>query len=121
MKQHVSFTNQMIGYTVVDAAERPLGTLVVLYADAESGEVVFGGIAMIRRGRRRTVFLPLDSARIDGQIITVRCGGQLVRRAPATQSGRPLPADSEPDLFAHYDMTYTTPSSASRRLLPAQI
>jgi hypothetical protein len=120
MDQHVEFTKHLIGFSVVDAAGAPLGSLSALYTDAESGEVVFGAITMSRRRRRRTVLLPLDSARVDGNTITVRCGSKLVRRAPATQSGHGLAAHSEADLYAHYDMSYTPVESATCRLVPAQ-
>ncbi len=101
---------------MLDAAGARLGQLTALYADADTGSMVFGGVAMLRRGRRRTVFVPLDSARLRASTITLRCGGQLVRRAPNVQVGRDLPADSEPDLYAHYDMAYLPSTTASRRL-----
>ncbi len=119
MPDDVEFTDNLIGCTVLDATGSALGPLTALYADADTGRTVFGGIAMIRRGRRRTVFAPLHGAYVAGRTITLRCGGLLVRRAPNVRAGRGLPADAEPDLYTHYDMTYAPSATASRRLRPA--
>jgi hypothetical protein len=108
----------LIGCTVHDAAGATLGPLTVLYADAETGEVGYAGITMIRRGRRRTVIVPLDGARTEGRTVTVRCGRQLVRRAPNMQLGRRLPAEAEPRLYALYEVPYKAPAGRTRRLHP---
>jgi hypothetical protein len=108
---------------VLDGLGERLGHLVALYTDAETDAetdaVAFAGVAMVRRGRRRVVFAPLDGAVISQHAITLRCGKQLVRRAPSVQAGRPLPADAEPALFAHYEMLFTPATTAGRRLILA--
>jgi hypothetical protein len=110
---------QLIGHPVLDAAGGSLGVLTSLFADVDTGQIVFGGITMIRRGRRRIVFVPLASAHVSGQTITLRCGGQLVRRAPNVQPGRRLHADDERGLYDHYEMPYSPVATGRRRLLQA--
>ena len=105
------------GCTVRDGLGTRLGRLDDIYADADTREVVFASVAMKRRGRRRSVFVPVTGAVVDGNTITLRCGAQLVRRAPWVHSGRSLPVEDEPALYAHYDMLYVEPRSTSRRLL----
>jgi hypothetical protein len=125
-------TNGMIGWPVQDGLRRRLGHLASLYVDVdgeESAELVpggaaesetarFAGVAMLRRGRRRIVFVSLAGATVESACITLACGGQLVRSAPNVQVGRPLPADAEAPLFAHYGLRYNPSSDGARRLVP---
>ncbi|HKC28334.1 MAG TPA: hypothetical protein VKB75_10010 [Jatrophihabitans sp.] len=111
------FTTDLIGHTVLDGESKRLGPLTALYADADSHALTFAAVTMIRRGRRRSVFVPLRGALVSGSSITLRCGAQLVRRAPSVQAGRPLPAEAESDLFAHYEMPYAPAAAGQRRLL----
>jgi len=113
-------TNAMLGRAVFDGRGERLGNLAALYADTDTDAIAFASVAMLRRGRRRLVFVPLVGARIEPDSITLRCGKQLVCSAPSTQAGHPLPADAEPTLFAHYDLPYTPATSAARRLAPAE-
>jgi hypothetical protein len=78
--------------------------------------VSFAGVAMIRRGRRRLVFVSLTDASIGSASVTVKCGKELARRAPSVRHGETLPADAEPALFAHYDIPYLSPQTNRRRL-----
>jgi len=51
----------------------------------------FAGVAVIRRGRRRIVFVPLRGATLRPASITVTCGKLLARRAPSVRPGKTLP------------------------------
>ena len=113
------FTNAMLGRAVFDGLGERLGNLAALFSDTDTDAIAFASVAMLRRGRRRLVFVPLVGARIEPDAITLRCGKQLVCRAPSVQAGHPLPADVEPTLFAHYDLPYTPATGAARRLAPA--
>jgi hypothetical protein len=81
------FSSDLLGHTVLDAARERIGQLASLYDDVDTGDTCFGGVAMIRRGRRRIVFVPLVDATIGPASVTVRCGKDRARRAP---SGRQL-------------------------------
>lgn len=121
------YTNGMIGWPVQDGLRIRLGHLASLYVDveaeggpggaAESQTACFAGVAMLRRGRRRIVFVSLAGATVESDCITLACGGRLVRAGPNVQVGRPLPADAEPALFAHYGLRYSSPSEGVRRLV----
>ena len=124
------YTNGLIGWPVQDGLRHRLGHLASLYIDVDAEapterapgiaaqEVRFAGVAMIRRGRRRIVFVSLVGAKLESDCITLACGGQLVRTAPNVQVGRPLTADVEPALFAHYDVRYRPSAGGARRLVP---
>ena len=115
------FTADIVGRAVFDAGGERIGQLVDLYANTETGAVCFAGVAMMRRGRRRLVFVSLTDARIEAASVTVRCGKELARRAPSVRIGETLPADAEPALFAHYDMPYLSPETKKgRRLAPCR-
>ena len=75
---------------------------------------------MLRRGRRRIVFVSLSGATVEAEWITLACGGQLVRSGPNVRAGRQLPADIEPALFTHYGLRYRPPSDGVRRLVPLE-
>lgn len=125
-------TNAMIGWPVQDGLRRRLGQLASLYVDvdaeepaervpggaAENDVACFAGVAMLRRGRRRIVFVSLAGATIESECITLACGGELVRTAPNVQVGHPLPVDVEPALFTHYGLRYVPSSDGVRRLVP---
>jgi hypothetical protein len=118
----------MIGWPVKDGLRRRLGHLASLYVDVETKggpgiateaeTACFAGVAMLRRGRRRIVFVSLDGATVGSECITLACGGQLARTGPNVHVGRPLPADAEQELFTHYGLRYSPPSDGVRRLIP---
>jgi hypothetical protein len=113
------FDASVLGRAVVDAAGEHIGQVSALYLDRDTGVVSFAGVAMIRRGRRRIVLVPLAGATLGPASIAVTCGKLLARRAPSVRPGETLPSDAEPVLFAHYDMPYVPrKSSGGRRLTP---
>lgn len=113
------FDDEVVGCAVLDAAGAHIGQVSTLYVDVDTGAVSFAGVAMIRRGRRRIVFMPLVGATLRRAALTLTCGKDLARRAPSVRPGEALPADVEADLFAHFDMPYGSRSpSDGRRLTP---
>jgi hypothetical protein len=106
----------LVGRKVIDAGGRRMGRLDGLYRDVDDPTVFFAAVAMIRRGRRRLVFVPLSGAKIDRTSIRLRCGGLLARRAPQTRPGRELPVELEADLYQHYDIPYQPREDGSARL-----
>ena len=112
------FPGDIVGRAVFAASGERIGRLVDVYTDTESGAVLFAGVAMVRRGRRRLVFVSLTGARLEQGTVTVQCGKDLARRAPYVRPGETLRVDTEPALFAHYDMPYTTFDARRPRLTP---
>jgi hypothetical protein len=108
-----------VGRTVLDAGGDCIGQVSTLYLDLDTGVVAFAGVAMIRRGRRRIVFVPLRGATLRPASITVACGKLLARRAVSVRPGQSLPVGAAADLFAHYDLPYVPPEPiGGRRLVP---
>lgn len=101
---------------MLDAAGQRLGRLECLYRDVDNPSVCFGVVPMIRRGRRRWVFVPLVDATVRPSSVTLRCGLQLARRAPQTRPGHDLPAELEADLYRHYDIPHQPRADRSSRL-----
>jgi len=109
-------TPHLVGHNVLDAAGQRLGRLDRLYRDVDDPGVCFGVVPMIRRGRRRWVFVPLVDATVAPSSVTLCCGAQLARRAPQTRPGRELPAEIEGDLYRHYDIPHQPRTDGSTRL-----
>jgi len=113
------FTTDIVGRKVLDARGERIGQLASLYLDTDTGAVSFAGVAMLRHGRRRLVFVPLADATVAPSSVTVKCGKELARRSPSVRPGHSLPAEAEPALFAHYDLAYApagSPRRSGRRL-----
>jgi hypothetical protein len=106
-----------IGLQVADAAGHSIGQLHHLFRDVEDSEVYFGAIPMLRRGRRRLVFVSLVDANVEPESITLRCGAELARRSPQTRPGRTLGVDVEADLYRHYGIAYRPRDDATTRLI----
>jgi hypothetical protein len=80
------FDAGVVGRTVRDAASDRIGQVSWLYLD--TGVVAFAGVAMIRRGRWRIVFVPLRDATLRPASITVTCGKLPAGRAPSVRPER---------------------------------
>ncbi len=111
-------TSEIVGRDVLDAAGERIGRLDSLYCDAADPTVVFAAVAMIRRGRRRLVYVSLVDAAVHPATVTVRCGQLLARRAPQTRPGAELPAELESDLYRHYELRYQPRADGAPRLRP---
>ena len=110
-------TVELIGRDVLDAAGQRLGRVDSLYRDVDTPDLAFAAVAMIRRGRRRLVFMPLTGAIIKPESVSLRCGALLARRAPQVRPGCGLPVELEADLYRHYDIAYRPRERGAARLL----
>ena len=106
----------LVGRDVFDARGERLGRLHSLYRDRDNEAVCFGAVAMLRRGRRRLVYMPLVDATVGPNSVTLRCGAELARRGPQTRPGQPLPVGAEPSLYAHFEIPYRPTPTPGRRL-----
>jgi len=109
---------ELVGRDVVDAIGQRIGRLESVYRDVEDQAVFFAAVAMLRRGRRRLVFVPLVDATIGPASVTLRCGALLARRAPQTRPGDLFPRELEADLYRHYDLPYRPRTNGRARLRP---
>jgi hypothetical protein len=111
-----SLNADLVGRAVFDGRGVRIGQLVTVYTDVDTDAMDFAGVQITRRGRRRAVLVPLTDAILGPARITVRCGRDLARSAPSVRVGDLLPADDEPQLFAHYDIDYHPAHDGARRL-----
>ena len=108
----------LLGRAVFDAAGQRIGRVHSLYRDRVADTVSFAAIEMLRRGRRRHVYVSLLDATVEPESITLRCGSQLARRAPQTRPGQSFTSDREGDLYRHFEIPYEElPSGAARLYL----
>ncbi|TAM92164.1 MAG: PRC-barrel domain containing protein [Jatrophihabitans sp.] len=110
-------TCELIGRDVLDAAGQRLGRVDSLYRDFDTPDLAFAAVAMIRRGWRRLVFVPLAGATLGEASVMLRCGALLARRAPQVRPGCGLPVEREADLYRHYDIAYRPRERGAARLL----
>jgi hypothetical protein len=67
-------------------------------------------------GRSRLVFVPLKDATVAPDHVRVQVPKKLAKDAPSIDTDGELMVESEPDVFAHYGLTYAAGSSGERRL-----
>jgi len=103
-------------HNVVDAAGHKIGTLESVYVDTATDQPAFATVTVGMPTRRRLTFVPLDGARVGPGYLQVTRAKHQVRGAPTIDVDGELPAQDEPAIFAHYDLTYAPGMSGERRL-----
>jgi hypothetical protein len=105
-------------HDVVDPDGKKIGTLESIYVNTATDEPSFatvtvgGGVF----GRRRLVFVPLDDALVGPGYLQVAYAKSVVKNAPAIDTDGVLPAEQEPEVFAHYQLAYVPGAGGERRL-----
>ncbi|MGW5421778.1 PRC-barrel domain-containing protein [Streptomyces sp. NPDC003943] len=103
-------------HDVVDADGKKIGTLESVYVDTATDEPSFATVTVGLPTRHRLVFVPLDEATVGPGYLKVPFGKSLVKDAPAIDTDGVLPAEREPDVFAHYKLEYQPGAGGERRL-----
>jgi hypothetical protein len=90
-----------IGFELDDLAGDRVGTVLGLYADAESGEPAWlvGGLG---RRRLKPVAIPYGDCAAGAGRVWVAHGRDLLKEAPAVDPARPLLREHELAICAHY-------------------
>jgi hypothetical protein len=57
-------------------------------------------------GKHRWAFVPLAGASAGQDHLQVTAGKKLVKDAPSIEPNGELSSEQEPDVYAHYEMTY---------------
>lgn len=104
------------GHDVVDQDRSKIGTLESVYYDTGSQLPSFASVTIGMIGRHRLTFVPLDGARVAPDHLRVTVDKKLVKDALSIDTDGELSADDEPDLFAHYGLTYQPGAGGERRL-----
>ncbi|MFH8386724.1 PRC-barrel domain-containing protein [Kitasatospora sp. NPDC018058] len=103
-------------HNVVDADGKKIGTLESVYVDTASDEPSFATVTVGLPTRHRLVFVPLGGAQVGPGYLKVAFAKSLVKNAPAIDTDGVLPAEQEPDVFAHYQLEYLPGAGGERRL-----
>lgn len=98
-----------IGGTVVGANGIPLGEIVDIYVDDQTGEAEWATVATSGSGDVR--FVPLAGARAEGEHFVVPWEEHVVRSAPALPYDGTLTEEDEEELHRHYDLSGAYPAA----------
>jgi hypothetical protein len=88
------------GLTVVDSDDQPLGKIIDIYLDRDTGLPEWALVAM--PGRRRRTFVPLAGAARNGNRVAVAVSQAAVGDAPTIRPGRELSDADAARLYGHY-------------------
>ena len=102
--------------TVVDREGNKIGSLEGLYYDTATQQPTFASVQVGIVGRHRLTFVPLDGARVAPDHVRVMVDKKVVKDALTIDTDGALTATQEPELFAHYGLSYVPGSGGERRL-----
>lgn len=103
------------GLAVVDQDGAKIGSLEGVYFDTSTDEAAF---ATVKVGlvNGKLIFVPLTGARVSPKHIRVMTDKKTARDAPAIATDGQLEATAEPQIYAHYGLSYGRGASGERRL-----
>ncbi|MFI1561787.1 PRC-barrel domain-containing protein [Streptomyces sp. NPDC020490] len=104
------------GHDVVDQDGHRIGQLESVYVDTKTDQPFFATVTVGLPTRRRLVFVPLPGATVGPGYLKVAHGKDVVKKAPSIDTDGELPASEEPEVFAHYEMSYAPGAGGERRL-----
>lgn len=103
-------------HDVVDREGSKIGSLEAVYYDTATQEPMFASVQIGMVGRHKLTFAPLDGARVAPGHVRVMADKKQVKDAPTIDTDGELDAATEPDLYEHYGLDYTSGASGERRL-----
>ncbi|MGH7640740.1 MAG: PRC-barrel domain-containing protein [Candidatus Dormibacteria bacterium] len=104
------------GDDVVDIGGEKIGTLEVVYYDAETDEPLFLGLKAGLLPPHLT-FVPVAGLSVGKHRLVTDQAKSVVRSAPTIGLADELPEDLEPKIFEHYEIPYHPAKSPSGRRL----
>jgi hypothetical protein len=104
------------GHDVVDPDSHKIGKLESIYVDTATDQALFATVTVGMPTHHRLVFVPLTGATVGPGYLRVGYEKSLVKDSPSIDIDGVLPAENEPEIFAHYDMEYVQGSSGERLL-----
>ena len=103
-------------HDVIDVDGHKVGTLESVYVDTASDQPAFATVTVGVPTRRRLAFVPLAGATVGPGYLKVGHSQKQVKQAPSIDTDGELPAEYEPAVFAHYELSYIPGASGERRL-----
>ncbi len=104
--------------TLVDSGGEKIGKIDELYFDEEGGQPDWALVNTGLFGAKKT-FVPIRSARPNGEDLQVPVTKQQVKDAPRIDTDQELSEGEERRLFEHYGVPYTTEGSTTAQGAPA--
>ena len=104
------------GHHVVDVDGDKVGELESVYVDTSTDQPAWAGVKTGFIGRQRITFVPLDGATVSPDHVRVRADKKTIKKAPSIDTDGELLASAEPELFAHYGLSYEPGTAGERRL-----
>jgi hypothetical protein len=105
-----------IGQTVVAVDGAKVGSLESLYFDTSTDLPAFAAVHVGVLGGQKLVFVPLAGAVVAPKYLKVMYGKKLIKDAPSIGTDGELDTQQEPEIFAHYELPYSTGTNGERRL-----
>jgi hypothetical protein len=106
------------GHKVIDADGAKIGTLEAVYVDTATDEPAFAAVKVSALRGRRLVFVPLAGATVAPDHLRVQISKDQAKTAPSIGTDGELRAESEPELFAHYELPYPNDTPGVGRRAP---
>jgi hypothetical protein len=106
--------SQWQGEDVVDSDGDKIGKMEAVYVDVDTDEPVFGAVQVGMVGKHRWAFVPLAGASAGQDHLQVTAGKKLVKDAPSIEPDGELDSGQEPEIYAHYGMSYEAKPSGRR-------
>ncbi|MEV4560348.1 PRC-barrel domain-containing protein [Kitasatospora sp. NPDC049285] len=103
-------------HDVIDQGGKKIGSLENVYVDTATDQPSFVTVTVGFPGRRRLVFVPVADAVVGPGYVRVPFAKADVRSAPSIDTDGVLPAEQEPEVFAHYGLEYVAGDAGERRL-----
>lgn len=104
------------GKSVVDSGGGKIGSLEAVYVDTTTDEPAFCTVEVGLVGRKRLIFVPLSGATVAPGHVRVQVDKKAAKDAPSIDTDGELLATDEPNVFAHYGLSYNPGTGGERRL-----
>lgn len=104
------------GRELLDRDGEKIGKLQDVYVDTDTDEPVFGSVKEGLIGKHLT-FVPVVGATASPDGLRVTVSKKQVKDAPNIDQDGELEPAAETELYEHYGLTYSPPSTASGRRL----
>lgn len=108
--------SEWLGLAVVDRDGSKIGNLEAVYFDTSTQEPAFVSVKLGLLGSSRLAFVPVDGATVSPRELRVTVDKKLVKDAPSIDTDGQLEASMEPEVYAHYGLSYASGASGERRL-----
>jgi len=105
-----------VGQAVVDRDGAKIGNLESVYFDTATDAAVFATVKVGLPGASRLVFVPLAGATVSPRHVRVLTDKKTARDSPAMDLDGQLSSTSEPMIYEHYRLPYSTGAAGERRL-----